>query len=56
MLDFRKGLTLETVDIQFCSDWLKEEIKKLFLRIKELENEHAVDMETLPKDDSKYGR
>lgn len=32
-------LTLETVDAQFCSDWLKDEIKRLFREIEELKLE-----------------
>ncbi len=27
---FQKQLTLDTVDIQFCSDWLKDQMKSLF--------------------------
>ena len=35
----QKHLTLDTVDMQFCSDWLKDEIKALFAQVKNLEEQ-----------------
>jgi hypothetical protein len=44
----QEHLTLDTVDFQFCSDWLKDEIKALFATIemntnRELVKQHQED-------------
>ena len=36
---FQKQLTPDTVEIQFCSDWLKDQITDLFTKISLMEEE-----------------
>jgi hypothetical protein len=36
----QEHITEDTIDLQFCSDWMKDEIRRLFARAKELESEN----------------
>jgi len=38
----QEHLTLDTVDFQFCSDWLKDEIKRLFAEIDTLRKDAEI--------------